>query len=791
MPQPTVAHGTMSPMLTADEQVADIAALEAVQDRVLWLATSIIHHANRVRKTTSGVKVGGHQASSASMVSIMTALWFEHLRAPDRVSVKPHASPVLHAIEYLLGSLDREYLTTLREFGGLQSYPSRLKDPVPADFSTGSVGIGATAPIWSAIAHRYVAGHFDVPQGGRQIALLGDAELDEGACWEAIVDPVVPHLGEVLWVVDLNRQSLDRIVPEMAAGRLVSMFEAAGWQTIVVKYGRWLRELFARPDGEALRIRIDEMRNEEFQRLLRADATELRERLPGSGRGARELTRLVGDLSDDELLRAIRDLAGHDLSDLLAAFAEADRATDRPSVIFAYTIKAWRLATEGHPGNHSALLSDGQWRQLAAELGADPDDPWAPLEPESEAAALCRRAAARLTRQPAAAAAVPAVPGEFDRAHAGRESTQQAFGRFFVDLAHAAPEVAAHVVTVSPDVASSTNLGGWINRAGVWQLGERIDWFADDTDTLVRWRESDHGQHIELGIAEGNLVGLLGELGLTWTRDGHPLLPIGTLYDPFVNRALEPWSFGIYAGAQSILIGTPSGVTLAPEGGAHQSIITPSVGLEQPRCVAWEPAFGQDLEWTLLHALGQIGYEGGTSSYFRLTTRPLDQSLAAVPAPGTPEREERRRQVLAGGFPLARSAGRPAVVVAAVGAVVPEAAAAALELNEAGIPCDVVCLTSPDLVFRALQARQGLGGGEDWILDELFPADRAAPIVSLLDGHPHTLSFLAAIRGVPIACLGVSDFGQSGDVADLYRYFGIDADTIVGAALDLIQGAVG
>jgi pyruvate dehydrogenase E1 component len=784
----------MTRVLTADERVADIAALEAVQDRVLWLATSIIHHANRVRKTTSGVKVGGHQASSASMVSIMTALWFEHLRAPDRVSVKPHASPVLHAIEYLLGRLDRDYLTTLREFGGLQSYPSRSKDPVPADFSTGSVGIGATAPIWSAIAHRYVAGHFDVPQGGRQIALLGDAELDEGACWEAIVDPVVPHLGEVLWVVDLNRQSLDRIVPEMAAGRLVAMFEAAGWQTIVVKYGRWLRELFARPGGEALRTRIDEMRNEEFQRLLRADATELRERLPGSGRGARELTRLVGDLSDDELLRAIRDLAGHDLSDLLAAFAEADRATDRPSVIFAYTIKAWRLATEGHPGNHSALLSDGQWRQLAAELGADPDDPWAPLEPDSEAAALGRRAAARLSRQPAVAAPVPPVPGEFDRAHSGRESTQQAFGRFFVDLAHAAPEVAAHVVTVSPDVASSTNLGGWINRAGVWELDpptQRIDWFADDTDTLVRWRESDHGQHIELGIAEGNLVGLLGELGLTWARDGQPLLPIGTLYDPFVNRALEPWSFGIYAGAQSILIGTPSGVTLAPEGGAHQSIITPSVGLEQPRCVAWEPAFGQDLEWTLLHALGQIGREGGTSSYFRLTTRPLDQSLAAVPTPGTPEREERRRQVLGGGYALARSAGRPAVVVVAVGAVVPEAAAAAFELNEAGIPCDVVCLTSPDLVFRALQARQGLDGGEDWILDELFPADRAAPIVSLLDGHPHTLSFLAAIRGVPIACLGVSDFGQSGDVADLYRYFGIDADTIVGAALDLIQGGFG
>src|SRR6201996_5409320 len=282
----------MTPMLTADERVADIAALEAVQDRVLWLATSIIHHANRVRKTSSGVKVGGHQASSASMVSIMTALWFEHLRAPDRVSVKPHASPVLHAIEYLLGSLDREYLTTLREFGGLQSYPSRLKDPVPADFSTGSVGIGATAPVWSAVAHRYVSGHFEVPQGGRQVALLGDAELDEGAVWETLVDPVVPRLGEVLWIVDLNRQSLDRVVPDIAVGRIVGMFEAAGWHTVTVKYGRWLRELFEREGGGALRRRIDQMPNEEYQRLLRAAASELRERLPGGGRGGRDVARV-------------------------------------------------------------------------------------------------------------------------------------------------------------------------------------------------------------------------------------------------------------------------------------------------------------------------------------------------------------------------------------------------------------------------------------------------------------------------------------------------------------------
>lgn len=778
---------TRAPLVVTEPDAgADIDVLEALQRRVLWLAMSIVHHANKVRRTPSGVKVGGHQASSASVVSIMTALYFEHLRAPDRVSVKPHAGPVLHAINYLLGRLDERYLTELRAFGGLQSYPSRAKDPDPVDFSTGSVGIGATATLWSALAHRYVAGHFDVPRGGRQVALVGDAELDEGAIWEALIDPLVSRLGEVLWIVDVNRQSLDRVVPEIAVGRSIAMFEAAGWQTITVKYGRRLRGLFERAGGESLRQRIDAMPNEEYQRLLRSPAAELRERLPGSGRGRRDIERLIKDLDDGELAASVRDLAGHDLADLLDAFRRADEAHDRPVVIFAYTIKAWGLPTEGHPGNHSALLSNEQWQQLAVDLGADAGDPWARFEEDSPEGQLCRRAAERLRRPEIARSEPPAVPPAIGRSHTGIASTQQAFGRFFMDLAHEAPEVAASVVSVSPDVASSTNLGGWINRAGVWNIGERIDWFADDSDTLVRWRESEHGQHIELGIAEGNLVGLLGELGATWSRDGQPLLPIGTLYDPFVNRALEQWSFGIYAGGQSILVGTPAGVTLAPEGGAHQSIITPSVGLEQPRCVAWEPAWGQDLEWMLLHALGRLGREDGTAAYLRLSTRPIDQALACVPEDPR-ERELRREQVLAGGYRLRAAAGTPEVTLVGMGVMMPELLAAADELTAAGIALDAVCLTSPDLIFRALQARQGLREGDDGILELLFPSQRTSPLVTVLDGHPHTLSFLAAIAGAPIACLGVQDFGQSGDVQDLYRHFGIDADTIVGAALDLLR----
>ncbi|MEH3068342.1 MAG: hypothetical protein PGN15_09920 [Aeromicrobium erythreum] len=190
----------MTELLPAPTSADTSATLREVAERVRWIATAIVDAANHGRPNASGVKVGGHQASSASMVDIMTALWFSELERHDRVSVKPHASPVLHAVNYLLGDLDASYLGRLREKGGLQSYPSRLKDPDTVDFSTGSVGIGATAAIWAALAHRYLDSRVaDVAPAGRFISLVGDAELDEGAVWEAVADPAVAGLGEVLW----------------------------------------------------------------------------------------------------------------------------------------------------------------------------------------------------------------------------------------------------------------------------------------------------------------------------------------------------------------------------------------------------------------------------------------------------------------------------------------------------------------------------------------------------------------------------------------------------------------
>jgi pyruvate dehydrogenase E1 component len=790
-------HVTISP--TAVDY--DAAVLDEIQQRVLWLATRIVDAANHDRETGDGVKVGGHQASSASLVTVMTALYFAHLDAPDRVSVKPHASPVYHAIQYLLGNLDRSYLPTLRAFGGLQSYPSRTKDPDGVDFSTGSVGLGAAAPLFAAAARRYVDAHFGTRPRSRFVALIGDAELDEGNIWEAVADPATDGLGDVLWIVDVNRQSLDRVVPGVRIAQWEQQFSAAGWHVVEAKYGQALQAAFSQPGGGALRAWIDAMPNEHYQSLFGLEPAAVRQRfLDGAPPPVQEF---CAGIRDADLASLVTDLAGHDLGSLLTAFAECDAEKDRPSVLFAYTIKGWGLPIAGNPRNHSALLSVGQVDQMRADLGLTAATEWDRLDPMTPAGQWAAARREHLARAPRTHAGnVADVPDATGLRAARPISTQEAFGRILVDLSRN-ESVAPYLVTTAPDVATSTNLAGFINRTGVFSPVPRRAW---SEDPVLKWAEGPDGQHIELGISEMNLFLLLGQLGLAWDLSDQPLLPVGTVYDPFVLRGLDAFIYSVYSGARFVVAGTPSGVTLAPEGGAHQSTITASVGMELPNVTFIEPAYAVALDWLLCGALQSVaaaaavvprhGIPGAEpaetgSYYFRLTTRGIDQQ------PFQAARDRMgdailRRQVLAGGYRLIDAAeevanGAPPVYLVGCGAVLPEVLIAAAELADEGIAATVVDVTSPDRLYRAWQRtlRQGVRTATapsiPGAIRSAFP--HRAPVVTVHDASSHSMSWLGSALGVPAVSLGVDSFGQSGAVADLYRAHDLDSGSIVNAAL--------
>jgi len=764
--------------------------LEEIQRRVLWLATRMVDAANRERDTGDGVKVGGHQASSASLVTVMTALWFAHLDPDDRVAVKPHASPVLHAIQFLLGRLDRKYLTMLRQRGGLQSYPSRTKDPDPVDFSTGSVGLGAAAPLFAAVVRRYVDAHFGPRPRSRWIAIIGDAELDEGNVWEAVADPATRGLGDVTWIVDFNRQSLDRVVPGVRIDEWRRSFEAYGWHVQEVKYGARLREFFTRPGGDALRRWIDRMPNEQYQSLFGLPAGEVPDRFLDDA--PEEVRSLVAEVPAEELAALVTDLGGHDLGEVLRALAACDDVADRPSVIFAYTVKGWGLPIAGNPRNHSALLTGEQIGALRRAHGLDEATEWDRLDPASAAGKWAAGRAAHLRREPRRAALDVTVPAATGVRTAKPVSTQEVFGRVLVDLSRS-KEVAPYLVTTAPDVATSTNLAGFINRMAVFTPAQRRAW---SVDPLLKWSEGPTGQHIELGISEMNLFLLLGQLGLSWDLSEQPLLPIGTVYDPFVCRGLDAFIYGTYSGARFLVAGTPSGITLAPEGGAHQSTITASLGLELPGVTAVEPAYAVALDWLLCDALGRMARGEPGAYYARLSTRPLDQAPFEAARARLGD-EALRAQVLAGAYRLVEAADlgpdAPVVHLAAAGAVLPEVLAAAAELAEEGVAAHVVDLTSADRLYAAWRGalREGLRTARPprlpAVLVDAFGV--RAPVVTVHDAASHALAWLGSALGVPCVPLGVDEFGQSGSVRELYELHDLLPGSIVNAALAALAAA--
>ncbi|QFU16719.1 transketolase [Microvirga thermotolerans] len=779
--------------------------LSELERKILWLSSWTIHNANHVRPNRDGLKVGGHQASSASLSTIMTALYLAVLRPEDRVAVKPHASPIFHAIQYLLGNQTREKLENFRGYKGAQSYPSRTKDIDDVDFSTGSVGLGVAQTLFASLVQDYVKAHGwrkKHPEG-RMIALVGDAEMDEGNIFEALLEGWKQGLRNTWWIIDYNRQSLDAVVREGLYARFEALFRSFGWDVVVLKHGSLMQEAFREPGGEKLREWIDSCPNQLYSALTFQGGAAWRRRLLDDLGDQGPVTRLIEKRSDEELARLMANLGGHDLPSLLQAFESIDH--DRPTVFIAYTIKGFGLPLAGHKDNHAGLLTPAQMESYRASAKVRPGHEWDKFEgltlPQEDLerflASVPFNAHGRRRHE---APKVP-VPAALPTPQQSSMSTQQGFGLILNELARSGEALADRIVTTSPDVTVSTNLGGWVNRRGLFAREEMKDVFrAERIPSTFTWDFSPKGQHIELGIAEMNLFILLSALGLSHSLFGERLLPIGTLYDPFIARGLDALNYACYQDARFIVAATPSGVTLAPEGGAHQSIGTPLIGMAQDGLASFEPAFVDELSVILRWAFDYLQRDGegqpdertwlrdetGGSVYLRLSTRTVDQPQREMTAALASD-------IVDGAYWMRRPGPNAQVVVAYTGAVAPEAIEAVGLMAEDRRDIGLLAITSADRLNAGWTAAQrarerGLVHARSHVERLLGELPPHCGLVTVLDGHPATLAWLGSVMGHRTRSLGVEHFGQTGTVQDLYRHFGIDAQGIIAAAEMIAPG---
>jgi pyruvate dehydrogenase E1 component len=772
--------------------------LHQIERKLLWLSAWMVHNANHIRPNRDGLKVGGHQASCASVISIMTALYFSELRPQDRVAVKPHASPVFHAANYLFGRQTVDKMANLRRFGGAQAYPSRVKDGPEVDFSTGSVGLGVAATSFAALIQDYVRLHGLLPDGlppGRHIAIAGDAELDEGNIYEALLEGWKHDVRNVWWIVDYNRQSLDSVVQDRLFGRFEGLFGDMGWNVVRIKHGRLQEAAFARPGGEALRAWIDDCPNSLYASLTFQGGAAWRTALLADLGRSTELRAIIDPLPDADLAALMTNLGGHDIEAILAALQAADAEGDRPTCFIAYTIKGMGLPFAGHKDNHSGLMTAEQMEAFRRDMRIRPGHEWdlaegLDLSPD-ELRAFIGACPFAVPLTPAGRAFTPPAIPLPDRVPLGKLdgrtlSTQTGFGEILGEIGRAEgpwKAAASRMLTTSPDVTVSTSLGPWVNRRGLFDRHTRNDVFRDTkVASMQRWGMSPSGQHIELGIAEQNLFLLLGAAGLSHALNGARLLPIGTVYDPFVNRGLDALIYACYQDARFLLVSTPSGISLAPEGGQHQSVNTPLLGMAADRLASYEPAYVDELAVMLRWALAHMQAPDGSAVWLRLSTRALPHRARVLD----------EAAVIAGAHWVVPPADGSPLALAYQGPLALEAEAAFAQVREDVPGAGLLCVTSPDRLHAAWldagRARRSGAAAPSHIERILAPMAPGSAIVTILDGHPAALAWLGAVRGQRVVPLGVDRFGQSGDIVDLYREYGLDVDAILDACAQAMLG---
>jgi pyruvate dehydrogenase E1 component len=564
-----------------------------------------------------------------------------------------------------------------------------------------------------------------------------------------------------------------------------------------------MQEAFREPGGDRLRDWIDSCPNQLYSALTFQGGAAWRKRLLDDLGDQGSVTRLIEKRSDEELARLMSNLGGHDLPSLLEAFESIDH--DRPTVFIAYTIKGFGLPLAGHKDNHAGLLTPTQMDGYRASAKVRPGHEWDKFEglklaqPELERFLESVPFNARGKRR--FEAPVVPVPDKLPTPVQPSMSTQQGFGLILNELARSDTALADRIVTTAPDVTVSTNLGAWVNRRGLFAREEMKDLFKSERiPSTFTWDFSPKGQHIELGIAEMNLFILLSAMGLSHSLFGERLLPIGTLYDPFIARGLDALNYACYQDARFIVVATPSGVTLAPEGGAHQSIGTPLIGLAQDGLASFEPAFVDELSVIMRWAFDYLQRDGGSepnerswlrdetggSVYLRLSTRSLDQPQRAI----TPDLSA---DIVDGAYWMRKPGPNAQVVVAYTGTVAPEAIEAVGLMAEDRRDIGLLAITSADRLNAGWTAAQrarerGLVHARSHIERLLGDLPPHCGLVTVIDGHPATLAWLGSIMGHRTRSLGVEHFGQTGTVQDLYRHFGIDAQGIIAAAEMIAPG---
>ena len=777
--------------------------LKEIEQRLMWLSHWMIHNANHIRDTEGGIKIGGHQASSASMVSIMTALYFSVLRPEDRVAVKPHASPVFHAIQYLMGNLSREKLENYRGYGGAQSYPSRTKDVDDVDFSTGSVGLGVAITSFASIIQDYIVAKewgsgIDL---GRMVALVGDAELDEGNIYEALQEGWKNDLRNCWWIIDYNRQSLDGVVREGLFQRVEKIFEAFGWDVIRIKYGVLQQAAFKEKGGDKLKEWIDNCPNQLYSALTFMGGEVWRERLMEALGDQGDVSKLISSRSDEELATLMENLGGNCVETLEEVFGQVDH--DRPICFLAYTVKGWGTPIAGHKDNHGGLMNKPQMAEWQKFMKVPEGEEWEKFAPHNNKKKLqsfldkvpffkdgFRRFSDEIID-------VPKISYAADR----KTSTQMGFGKILDEISKSDSKLAERIVTTSPDVTGTTNLGPWVNRRKLYARDFQEDTFKkENIPSTAKWEFSPEGQHIELGIAEMNLFLVLAAAGLSHSVFGKRVIPIGTVYDPFVARGLDALNYACYQDSRFMIIGTPSGITLAPEGGAHQSIGSPLIGMTQDGLSSFEPAYVDELsiimEWSFKHLQKEgektpdsktwLADEKGGSVYLRLTTMPIEQ----------PIREKEKifeEDVIAGAYWMREPGPNCSVVIAYQGCIAEEAIAAAGLVGGRRRDVGVLAVTSADRLhagWSAAQKYRADGNDEAYshievLLDGL---PKSCVILTVIDGHPSTLSWLGSVSGHRIIAHGVTEFGQTGSINDLYCHHKIDRNSLAKSITTLTPG---